>query len=687
MGISFMNKVISTCLAGIFGLLAVNTCMAINSSINNLYYFGGSFTSANSDIGNANIWSGLLSTRYDRPFDWQKYIYAHGGGGSDNLRPQLLSGVNLGIIIYNSYIQNVSDGANTLTHNDIFLTYTGPNDFSADEYANALLNDHTEAYANSIGFSLINYVAAFGGGVIPGFTGIPGTIPYGDLGPNVETFLDRRITLINNHVTELKNRGSVNHVIFTHFDEADRDRARLIANVAHGELSGIRAPDGEFLVTKHITEWNKRLVESMKTIDTNIVIIDYGKLVNEVVTAQHDPNDPNSDISKSYIPNDVANRGRIGVWDPNNAQNFGAFFPSYTGFHPGPAAHEITANYVASVLEAVDLVAEVTTLAIASGRTYIEQVFSHRQKRIAENKTFNIAVLGSNTFDSTVSAKNASIGYKNKPAFNGAVRLDYNHNNMLGIGVAIGRYSQEMNMSDVISAKHEEYAFSLLPEVRINNPMLQNSSVVIQGLFGFGMSKYNIERQIPMGLITRGERGKTRNNRFISGLRSTMPIKFGTIFTLKPYVEGIYQNTGRLSYTEVPYVDDNGNEVTRSTRMQFNAKNRHSLDLGGGVTLISNFNLPHGFTIFPYVEINAKYGFLNEIKNTERKAQLSDIAHEFHAFGVFSRYVPSKVMTAVKLGTTVQKGIFSTSLNYEIAKPRSNKIAHQIFFDITAAFG
>lgn len=616
----------------------------VNSSIDNLYYFGGSFTSNNSTYA-TGIWSNFLSSRYNKVSQWKRSNYALARGASIHLTPQRRSGVNnqLGHT-YPAYFQNIDAGVvPAISANDIHLTYVGPNDFVA--FRVPYLNDHYQAYLELrrdllFGFgididveqnpdNIRDVIAAVDANltndIMPvGVTGNPGNVALDALGPTLSQLMDKRVALINQHVTELVARGSKANVVFTHHD---------ITN------------------NYHAIEWNKKLISSISGINSNIVIFDYFRFVREVVADEN-----------NIIPNDNPDNRNHGTSDTVN----GKFFPNTLGTHPSPGAHQITASALASILEAAYFVPEITHMTLENGNRHINQVLLSNNMNLPTRGLF-FSVLGMNKFSHDVTSKGHNIGYSSPNKLSGGVNAMYVLNQSLCFGLQLSAYRNELAMPAVmINARQREYMVSVSSKIHINK------IVQINGILGLGIVKYDVNRQIPFGLQTRSEIGSSSNTRLLGALRASFPLQTSLV-SIAPYVDISYQNTGKLSYTE--------NGEVRSTRMQFVIASRESVKIGMGA-ILSTKSYFGRFSLKPFLQLGITQELKGGLSVSKRQAKVSDIDNTFHAFDVYGLPKNHRTTGVIATGLSLSKKIISTNISYQVFLNQGNS-AHQLSLDFT----
>jgi len=287
----------------------------------NIYTFGDSFSYQ-------GTWTGLMMKRYGINYIDNKNGFAFGGGKTFDLPIQL-----------SNYTSNV----NGFDGNGLYLVFMGPSDSASSHNGTAIpggfLGFGFEAYqyANT-GLLFDNFVLQYN----------KGALNFSDLFPQTYNDIQNRAKSYGNFINHLSTNGARYIVLLNQFND------------------GLRQGNGTWtLFWDGIwgDEFNKAVNGQIasQAPNANIIFVDTKRLLNEVT----------SNPTAYFTPDQI-----------NGTQENQGFFISA---HPTGDAHQLVANYVASILEAPSRVALMRELPINNGLLVINTV----AKLAGDSNNFN----------------------------------------------------------------------------------------------------------------------------------------------------------------------------------------------------------------------------------------------------------------------------------------------------------
>lgn len=275
-------------------------------------------------------WAENFAKHYGLSFIRNQNIFAVGNAPSSDLVNQLAT-----------YRANVSG----FDKNAIYYVYDGPSDMA----------DHLNG-PNSLQTQII--ISAHALGTTPFILAndlLNGNRDINTIAPQSVADINARGVNIANFVETISSQGAGYVVVFNHFNEFYRHTI-------------------DFAIGRLATNlYNQAIYNNINNMASkaNVVYVDYNRLVEEV----------------SSHPTDYFTSSQINGTYKNNG-----FFDLTA--HPTPAAHELTKNYVLSILEAPSRVALVRELPIANGNLVIKETanLANDRANFASNdvKVFNI---------------------------------------------------------------------------------------------------------------------------------------------------------------------------------------------------------------------------------------------------------------------------------------------------------
>lgn len=340
------------------------------------------------------------------------------------------------------------------------------------------------------------------------------------------------------------------------------------------------------------TEYNKAMYEAMDRIapDANVTLIDYDRLVAEI------SNNPNTYLSEQ----DIA--GTYNDWGFVNR-----------GSHPTPAAQKITAQLVASVLEAPGRVAMVRELPIAVGTNALQTIHAtaHNSVLHPTEQFYTSEIGGDYIYNNTklISKKELGIKKANTGVAHAIINYKINENFTLGLQLN-GAKSNMKFQKDHGKADIKEYLVSINGTYKFDNP------VFIYAAFGVGQIKYDIQRKIRLGLATIEEKGKPSGVHYIGTVGVGYNYVDASQLVVTPFVNVNYQEVSLKKYKEIGGI--------RSTTMEFNIPNRKSLMPEVGVTISQDCKVQDNLTLTPSLSLSYGHECINSIKK-EAKIKVTDI--------------------------------------------------------------
>lgn len=330
------NKLRIFYISSICGLFLANSNFVLandyKENFTNIYSFGDSFSGE-------GTWTENFAKHYGISFIRNQNIFAIGNTPSSDLINQLAT-----------YSANVSG----FDKNAIYYVYDGPSDMADHQNGPNSLRIRIFLSANVLGISQFILANDL----------LNGSRDINTIAPQSVADINARGVNIANFVETISSQGAGYVVVFNHFNDFYRTNT----------ISVGQDPANNFANGKLFTYlYNQAIYGNINSIapKANVVYVDYDRLVEEV--ASH--------------PTDYFTPGQI-----NGTYNNNGFFDLTV--HPTPTAHELTKNYVLSVLEAPSRVALVRELPIANGNLVIKETASLANDRanFASNdvKVFNI---------------------------------------------------------------------------------------------------------------------------------------------------------------------------------------------------------------------------------------------------------------------------------------------------------
>jgi outer membrane lipase/esterase len=377
---------------------------------------------------------------------------------------------------------------------------------------------------------------------------------------------------VGDFISNIANSGANYIVVLNHFNEFYRQE-----NTIFGADSEQRLFFGHTLSSL----FNNAIYGGIEqdAPNANIIYVDYAKLVEELST------NPAQYFSEPEI---VGTYKDAGVFDVTS--------------HPTTTAHKITANYIASVVEAPSKVAYVREVPLMTGTSVLQNIRSWSYSRTSSepNEFLTANIGGDYIFNNTKSITKKHLGFKKGTGGDVYAHLNYNINNDLVVGLLINASKSNMDFrNNSGKAKVTEYLFALDGSYKFDN------SVFVYAGAGVGSVKYDINRRITLGLNNRVSHGSTKGVHYLGTAGVGYKYAVAEDMSVTPFVDMNYQSVSLKDYKE------SGN---LSTAMKFKIPKRQSVMAQVGATLDRNIKVNEDLTVTPALTASYGYDFNNSLK-------------------------------------------------------------------------
>lgn len=553
-----------------------------------VYTFGDEFTSQ------ANTWGAYISQRYGINAAPGRTNFAQADAFSTGLPAQRAA--------YDAAVRGVQRDA-------LYAVYMGPRDFIGrpfplaglpiEGYYDHFIRDVRGALIGGLGYARLE--AAYNGGRLA-YDAVTFPTAYADVAA--------RSTAVANFVQGLHIGGAETIVVFNHFNEALRSQGvnpGLGVRIGLGALIGA-ATNEQILIAGEVAAnlFNQGVARALSARAplANVVYLDYKRLVADV-----------SQRAAAYFT--------ATELDPGVAHANYPFFSAPTGTTPHAAAHKLTAQYLASVLESPSQVALLREVPLNLGSSIAQRTrllgstfFLDKAK-----KGWSIDAVGDFSQSHTGSFTKKELGFRNAKTFSGEVFANYrlSKSSLLGL-----RLSHAHSTLDFVAnrggANIKETALSLQGAYKFENPCF------VYGSIGAGMLEYGIERKVSLGKAVHTHKGTPDASHYFAsvGAGYRYLLHKGYNLALTPFVSGGYQDISVRSYTE--------NGPLQSTTMSFNLPKRQSIVAEIGASLEAKFKVRHHLTLVPSLTLSYARDFKDPIDQKIR-ARVSDMPREFSVPG------------------------------------------------------
>lgn len=506
-------------------------------------------------------WAENFAKHYGLSFIRNQNIFGVGGTPSSDLVNQLAT-----------YRANVSG----FDKNAIYYVYDGPSDMA----------DHLNG-TNSLQTQII--ISAHALGTTPFILAndlLNGNRDINTIAPQSVADINARGVNIANFVETISSQGAGYVVVFNHFNEFYRHTI-------------------DFAIGRLATNlYNQAIYNNINNMASkaNVVYVDYNRLVEEV--ASH----PTDYFTSSQINGTYKNNG---------------FFD--LTYHPTPAAHELTKNYVLSVLEAPSRVALVRELPIANGNLVIKETanLANDRANFASNdvKVFNITPEPLYQYSNATKFSKKQLGLRETHTIAPSLVANYGISEEIAVG---GQLYYFRNNSTFVEKHGKSVVQS--PVISLYS-LYNNTSNNIFGYVtaGYGDIRYEIDRNITLGLKKITERGKTKGNQYIAGagIGYNYFLKGATI---APFLDVNYQNVSLKDYQE-NYTRKGEVESITATTMSFKVPNRESITAQIGTKLATEV-IVNNMPIKPMLSVSYIHEFKDNLKK-RAEGKVSDMPRYF----------------------------------------------------------
>jgi len=561
------NKLRIFYISSICGLFLANSNFVLandyKENFTNIYSFGDSFSGE-------GTWTENFAKHYGISFIRNQNIFAIGNTPSSDLINQLAT-----------YSANVSG----FDKNAIYYVYDGPSDMADHQNGPNSLRIRIFLSANALGISQFILANDL----------LNGSRDINTIAPQSVADINARGANIANFVETISSQGAGYVVVFNHFNDFYRTNT----------ISVGQDPANNFANGKLFTYlYNQAIYGNINSIapKANVVYVDYDRLVEEV--ASH--------------PNDYFTPGQI-----NGTYNNNGFFDLTV--HPTPTAHELTKNYVLSVLEAPSRVALVRELPIANGNLVIKETASLANDRanFASNevKVFNITPEPLYQYSNSPKFSKKQLGLGETHTIAPLLVANYGISEEIAVG---GQLHYFRNNSTFVKKHGKSVVQS--PVISLYS-LYNNTSNNIFGYVtaGYGDIRYEIDRNITLGIKKTTERGKTKGKQYIAGagIGYNYFLKGATI---SPFFDVNYQNVSLKDYRE-NYTRQGEFERITATTMSFKVPNRESITAQIGTKLATEVivsNMP----IKPMLSVSYIHEFKDNLKK-RAEGKVSDMPRYF----------------------------------------------------------
>lgn len=227
---------------------------------------------------------------------------------------------------------------------------------------------------------------------------------------------------------------------------------------------------------------------------------------------------------------------------------------------------------------------------------------------------FAIQIFGDFGKSHTGTFSKKTLGFKDDSAVDVGMGLNYKIKDNLLIGTRIGYAETKTKfVADRGKAKIKEQAISLHGVYSFEKPMFVYASA------GIGRLKYNIDRNIALGLATHKEYGKTSGDHLFTTLGTGYRFDFVRNVSATPFVAGHYQSVTMKNYSEKGAAGQK-----TSTQMDFNIPKRESIMGEVGLTLASSFSMKESVKLTPSLTVSYLHDWKDPISQDVQGRNVSE---------------------------------------------------------------
>lgn len=350
----------------------------------------------------------------------------------------------------------------------------------------------------------------------------------------------------------------------------------------------------------------------LKVPQANIILWDEANLIQELVA------NPSKYLTtdEQLLGNYVSDNGKTGVFD--------------TTSHATQPVNNIKRQFVYSVITSPTLVSLLRESPLSFGMKTAERNLAlaqgfantgHVENNIAasadapnSSDKFAIQVFGDFGKSRTGTLSKKTLGFKDDSAVDVGMGLNYKIKDNLLIGTRIGYAETKTKfVADRGKAKIKEQAISLHGVYSFEKPMFVYASA------GIGRLKYNIDRNIALGLATHKEYGKTSGDHLFTTLGTGYRFDFARNVSATPFVAGHYQSVTMKNYSEKGAAGQK-----TSTQMDFNIPKRESIMGEVGLTLASSFSMKESVKLTPSLTVSYLHDWKDPISQDVQGRNVSE---------------------------------------------------------------
>lgn len=456
--------------------------------------------------------------------------------------------------------------------------------------------------------------------------------PVVNIGPNTDLFFNQRVGAAADHIRDLVSHGAHNHIVLNHFDES----------LLRYELDPLtHLPDLPPGYTKLIEAYNDKLVTALSTISGNILVPDLYLLTKEIYQNQ-----------ASYIPAGGELYSRT-VAPPMVANN-----DMFTD-----AGHKIINQYIGSLIDAPLLVGQVMEIPLKMAELHIAQITQELQYK---DSFKNASLLIGGQTIKRKSTVNNHIGCDGNTSEVNLMFMNHFPIPETTLGIALGQYHHLLHFNNQMGkALVNETLASFFSKTSLR------TFNALALMIGIGYINYDIDRNIPLGLTTRTEEGKTNGFHFFSDAKLNFEVTTTNGTIVQPFLGLELQRVASIDYREAG--------ETRSTTMSFNMNHRDSVKPYFGVDIQKIIHLRENYIFIPSINFKIDCEIVQNEKS-DFKASVSDIPLTFHAFYPLKS---QEITSQIQLGGALQKNHIRFGIYYSTVQDFNAININQIYAKIS----
>lgn len=606
-----------------FSLLSLSTTSIALATKNtqdftNVITFGDSFVDGHTSItGQAvDTHAKILTEKLGFAFTRNKTNFAVGGHSSANM-----VGGTFGTVVYNSDLDNYLTQKGKFGSNDIVIYAPLSSEVAG------LYDPVADASLGGIGLGFFNAVFTENLAVI---TGNPADVSDVDLLMARGAVTDQAdtITKVLNNTLALNSDNFPVLFRYLAFTEANTQSFMQKASlnganyiIVSNHYNEAFRQDFLGLPEEFIGVMSQELAKAQlrgasKIPGISIIALDETNLIQELI------NNPSKYLTtdEQLLGNHRTPDGKTGVFDE----------VPLDGSHASQPVEKIKSQFVYSVITSPTLVSLLRESPLSFGMKTAERNLAlaqrfantgHVENNIAasadapnSSDKFAIQVFGDFGKSRTGTFSKKTLGFKDDSAVDVGMGLNYKIKDNLLIGTRIGYAETKTKfVADRGKAKIKEQAISLHGVYSFEKPMFVYASA------GIGRLKYNIDRNIALGLATHKEYGKTSGDHLFTTLGTGYRFDFARNVSATPFVAGHYQSVTMKNYSEKGAAGQK-----TSTQMDFNIPKRESIMGEVGLTLASSFSMKESVKLTPSLTVSYLYDWKDPISQDVQGRNVSE---------------------------------------------------------------